>query len=140
MKEQIDAKRTELEQAQRRGDLETAARVQYGEMRELEAQLASAEARLDERSAAGDALVKEEVDAEQIASIVAKWTGIPVTRLVESERDKLVHMEDHLRERVVGQDEPLRAVADAVRRSRAGLGDPAAPDRQFLVPRTDGCG
>ncbi len=140
VKEQIDAKRTELEQAQRRGDLETAARVQYGEMRELEKRLAQAEARLDERSASGDALVREEVDAEQIAQIVAKWTGIPVSRLVESERDKLLKMEDHLRERVVGQDEPLRAVADAVRRSRAGLGDPNRPIGSFLFLGPTGVG
>lgn len=140
VKEQIDAKRVELEQAQRRGDLETAARVQYGEMRELETQLAQAEARLDERSASGDALVKEEVDAEQIADIVSRWTGIPVSRLVESEREKLVRMEDHLRERVVGQDEPLRAVADAVRRSRAGLGDPDRPIGSFLFLGPTGVG
>ncbi|GAB5497620.1 MAG: ATP-dependent chaperone ClpB [Phycisphaerales bacterium] len=140
VKEQIDAKRVELEQAQRRGDLETAARVQYGEMRELETQLAQAEARLDERAATGDALVKEEVDAEQIADIVSRWTGIPVSRLVETERDKLIRMEDHLRERVVGQDEPLRAVADAVRRSRAGLGDPDRPIGSFLFLGPTGVG
>ncbi len=140
VKEQIDAKRVELEQAQRRGDLETAARVQYGEMRELEKRLAEAEARLDERKAQGDALVREEVDAEQIAEIVGKWTGIPVSRLVESERDKLIQMEEHLRERVVGQDEPLRAVADAVRRSRAGLGDPNRPIGSFLFLGPTGVG
>jgi len=140
VKEQIDAKRTELEQAQRRGDLETAARVQYGDIRELEAVLEKAEKRLDERAAAGDALVKEEVDSEQIADIVAKWTGIPVSRLVESERDKLVRMEDYLRERVVGQDEPLRAVSDAVRRNRAGLGDPGRPIGSFLFLGPTGVG
>ncbi len=140
IKEQIDAKRIELEQAQRRGDLETAARLQYGEMRELETGLAQAEARLDERAATGDALVKEEVDAEQVADIVSRWTGIPVSRLVESERDKLLKMEEHLRERVVGQDEPLRAVADAVRRSRAGLGDPDRPIGSFLFLGPTGVG
>ncbi|MEM9166890.1 MAG: AAA family ATPase [Planctomycetota bacterium] len=140
IKEQIDAKRVELEQAQRRGDLEAAARIQYGEMRELEAGLSEAESRLDARAAAGDALVREEVDAEQIADIVARWTGIPVTRLVESERDKLARMEEHLRDRVVGQDEALRAVSDAVRRSRAGLSDPDKPIGSFLFLGPTGVG
>ncbi len=140
LKERIDHKRTELEQAQRRGDLETAARIQYGEMRELESELKAAEAKLDDRQERGDALVKEEVDAEQIAEIVARWTGIPVSRLVETERDKLARMEDHLRERVVGQDEALRAVSDAVRRSRAGLGDPDRPIGSFLFLGPTGVG
>ncbi|MGP1273277.1 MAG: ATP-dependent Clp protease ATP-binding subunit [Phycisphaerales bacterium] len=140
IKESIDAKRVELEQAQRRGDLEAAARIQYGEMRDLEARLSEAEARLDQRAASGDALVREEVDAEQIADIVARWTGIPVARLVESERDKLARMEEHLRERVVGQDEALRAVSDAVRRSRAGLSDPNRPIGSFLFLGPTGVG
>ena len=140
IKETIDAKRVELEQAQRRGDLEAAARIQYGEMRELEARLSEAERRLDERAASGDALVREEVDAEQIADIVSRWTGIPVSRLVETERDKLARMEEHLRERVVGQDEALRAVSDAVRRSRAGLADPDKPIGSFLFLGPTGVG
>jgi ATP-dependent Clp protease ATP-binding subunit ClpB len=140
IKEQIDAKRVELEQAQRRGDLESAARIQYGEIRELEAGLAQAERRLDERAASGDALVTEEVDAQQIADIVARWTGIPVSRLVETEREKLTRMEEHLRERVVGQDEALRAVSDAVRRARAGLGDPGRPIGSFLFLGPTGVG
>ncbi|MEO1717368.1 MAG: AAA family ATPase [Planctomycetota bacterium] len=140
LKEQIDAKRVELEQAQRRGDLEAAARIQYGEMRELETGLAEAERRLDERAASGDSLVREEVDAEQIADIVARWTGIPVSRLVETEREKLSRMEDHLRETVVGQDEALRAVSDAVRRSRAGLSDPNKPIGSFLFLGPTGVG
>ncbi|VAX39103.1 ClpB protein [hydrothermal vent metagenome] len=140
IKEQIDARKVELEQAQRRGDLETAARIQYGELRELSAQLEEAEAAMDARQAAGGALVKEEVDAEQVAEIVARWTGIPVTRLIESERDKLTHMEEHLRERVVGQDDALRAVSDAVRRSRAGLSDPDRPIGSFLFLGPTGVG
>jgi ATP-dependent Clp protease ATP-binding subunit ClpB len=140
IKAKMDQKRTELEQAQRRGDLETAARIQYGELRELERELKAAEAHLAEREASGDALVKEEVDAEQVAEIVARWTGIPVTRLIESERDKLVRMEQHLSERVVGQDEALRAVADAVRRNRAGLGDPNRPIGSFLFLGPTGVG
>ncbi|HED54401.1 MAG TPA: AAA family ATPase [Phycisphaerales bacterium] len=140
LKAQLDAKRVELEQAQRRGDLEAAARIQYGEIRELETKLEEAEARLAERTSHGDAMVREEVDAEQVASIVARWTGIPVSRLVESEREKLVHIEEHLRERVVGQDEALRAVADAVRRNRAGLGDPNRPIGSFLFLGPTGVG
>ena len=140
VKEQIDARKVELEQAQRRGDLETAARIQYGELRELAQQLEAAEAAMDRRQATGGALVKEEVDAEQIAQIVARWTGIPVARLVETEREKLSNMEQHLGERVIGQDDALRAVSDAVRRSRAGLSDPHRPIGSFLFLGPTGVG
>lgn len=140
IKGEIDAKRVALEQAQRRGDLETAARIQYGDIRELERRLAQAEEDMSKREATGDALVKEEVDAELVAEIVAKWTGIPVARLVEGEREKLVRMEDELTKRVVGQDEALRAVSDAVRRARAGLGDPNRPIGSFLFLGPTGVG
>ncbi|MCL4741216.1 MAG: AAA family ATPase [Phycisphaerales bacterium] len=140
LKSLIDHKRTELEQAQRRGDLETAARIQYGELRDLSAGLEAAERAIDERQARGDALMKEEVDAEQVAEVVGRWTGIPVSRLVEGEREKLARMEEHLRRRVVGQDDALRAVSDAVRRSRAGLGDPARPIGSFLFLGPTGVG
>ena len=140
IKEQIDAKRVEQEQAQRRGELETVARIQYGEIRDLESELAQADAALREKAKQGDLLVKEEVDAEQVAEVVGRWTGIPVSRLVESERDKLTRMEDHLRERVIGQDDSLRLVADAVRRSRAGLGDPDRPIGSFLFLGPTGVG
>jgi len=140
IKREIDAKHTEFEQAQRRGDLEAAARIQYGELRDLNARLEEAERRLDERAAEGDLLVKEEVDAEQIAEVVGKWTGIPVARLVESEREKLLRMEEEIDRRVVGQDEAVRAVSDAVRRSRAGLGDEARPIGSFLFLGPTGVG
>ena len=140
IKGQIDAKRTQLEQAQRRGDLETAARIQYGEIRELEKRLAEAENAMSERVAKGDALVKEEVDDELVAEIVAKWTGIPVSRLVEGEREKLIRMEQELSRRVVGQDEALKAVANAVRRARSGLGDPNRPIGSFLFLGPTGVG
>ncbi len=140
VKEQIDARRVELEQAQRSGDLERAARIQYGEIRELEQRLASAERTLDARRETGETLVREEVDADLIAEIVARWTGIPVARLVEGEREKLLHLEDTLRERVVGQGEAVRAVADAVRRSRAGLGDASRPIGSFLFLGPTGVG
>ncbi len=140
VKEQIDAKRVQMEQAQRRGDLETVARIQYGEIRELENRLAQAEKALAERKARGDALVKEEVDAEAVAEIVGKWTGIPVSRLVEGEREKLIRMEQELTRRVVGQDEALKAVSNAVRRARSGLGDPNRPIGSFLFLGPTGVG
>jgi len=140
IKAEIDRKQTEFEQAQRRGDLETAARIQYGEMRDLETNLKSAEQELTNRQAHGEALVKEEVDAEQIAEIVARWTGIPLSRLVESERQKLLRMEDELASRVVGQDDAVRAVSDAVRRNRAGLGEESRPIGSFLFLGPTGVG
>ncbi|MEM7629230.1 MAG: AAA family ATPase [Planctomycetota bacterium] len=139
-KQAIEHKKIELEQAQRRGDLEAAARIQYGELRELETRLERAESAIESRQRAGGAMVKEEVDAEQIATIVSRWTGIPVSKLVEAERDKLLQLEKHLGERVVGQDEALRAVSDAVRRSRAGLGDPDRPIGSFLFLGPTGVG
>ncbi|MCC6229445.1 MAG: AAA family ATPase [Phycisphaerales bacterium] len=140
LKERLAKKQVELEQAQRRGDLETAARIRYGEMRDIDSQIAGAEKALDDRQARGGALVKEEVDAEQVAQIVARWTGIPVSRLVEGEREKLQRMETHLSVRVVGQDHALRAVSDAVRRARAGLGDPNRPIGSFLFLGPTGVG
>ncbi|HLP85782.1 MAG TPA: AAA family ATPase [Phycisphaerales bacterium] len=140
IKEQMGSKQVALEQAQRRGDLEAAARIRYGEMRELESNLKLAEEALAKRKSRGDALVKEEVDAEAIAEVVGRWTGIPVSRLVESEREKLTRMEDGLRKRVIGQDHALRAVSDAVRRSRAGLSDPNRPVGSFLFLGPTGVG
>ena len=140
IKQQMDAKQVELEQAQRRGDLGSASRIKYGEMPELQKKLDEAEKVLAAQNARGDALVKEEVDAEQVAEIVARWTGIPVSRLVEGEREKLQRMEEKLGERVVGQEHALKSVADAVRRSRAGLGDPNRPIGSFLFLGPTGVG
>ncbi|MCA9279860.1 MAG: AAA family ATPase [Phycisphaeraceae bacterium] len=140
IKSKIDLKRIEAEQAQRRGDLEAAARITYGEIKDLEREMAQAETALDARQAAGDSMVKEEVDAEQIADVVARWTGIPVDRMIESERDKLIRMEDFLANRVVGQDHALKVVADAVRRSRSGLSDPDKPIGSFLFLGPTGVG
>ncbi|MBX3376389.1 MAG: AAA family ATPase [Phycisphaeraceae bacterium] len=140
IKAQMDAKQTELEQAQRRGELERAARIRYGEIRDLEAKLKDAELALAEQKSRGDALVKEEVDAEQVATVVGAWTGIPVNRLIESERQKLTRMEEGLARRVIGQDHALKAVSDAVRRSRAGLGDPNRPIGSFLFLGPTGVG
>ncbi|MBM44107.1 MAG: ATP-dependent chaperone ClpB [Phycisphaerae bacterium] len=140
VKEAIDAAHTELEQAQRRGDLETAARIQYGTLRELDERLAAAESVLDERQSEGRSLVREEVDSEQIAQVVSSWTGIPASRLIEAERERLLRMEDALRNRVVGQDEAVSAVSDAVRRSRAGLDDASRPIGSFLFLGPTGTG
>ena len=140
VKQEMDAKRVEIEQAVRRGDLTAASRVQYGEIPELERRLREAEAKLAEQKSRGDALVKEEVDAEAIAEVVARWTGIPVSRLVEGEREKLTRIEKMLGERVVGQEHALLAVADAVRRSRAGLSDANRPIGSFLFLGPTGVG
>jgi ATP-dependent Clp protease ATP-binding subunit ClpB len=139
-KEEMDRKHTELEQAQRAGQLEKAARIQYGEMRDLEARLKKSSEALRARIATGSALVHEEVDAEQVAQVVAKWTGIPVSRLIESEREKLVRMEEQLQQRVVGQSDAVKSVADAVRRSRAGLGEAHRPIGSFLFLGPTGVG
>jgi ATP-dependent Clp protease ATP-binding subunit ClpB len=139
LKEQIERTRYEIEQAERRSDLEAAARLRYGTLRDLEAGLAARETRLKESQSAG-ALLKEEVDAEDIASIVSRWTGIPVSRLMEGEMDKLVHMEARLHARVVGQDDGLAAVANAVRRSRSGLQDPDRPIGSFIFLGPTGVG
>ncbi len=138
--EQLDAKQIELEQAQRRGDLESAAKIQYAELPELRKKIAEADERFGELTARGEALVKEEIDAEAVAEIVSRWTGIPVSRMLEGERDKLLKMEDRLHARVIGQHEAVRAVSDAVRRSRAGLGDPDRPIGSFLFLGPTGVG
>ena len=137
---QIDTKHTELEQAQRLGDLEAAARIQYGELRDLGAELSLAEDKLRDRRKQGLNMVSEEVDAEQIAEVVARWTGIPATRLVEGERNKLLRMENELKNRVVGQDEAVIAISEAVRRSRAGLGEETRPIGSFLFLGPTGVG
>ncbi|RPI61760.1 MAG: AAA family ATPase, partial [Planctomycetaceae bacterium] len=139
LREQIEAKRTELEQAQRDGDWEKAARIQYGDLRDMQADLDAKEKHLVDLQSKGG-MTSEEVTPEHIAEVVAKWTHIPVDRLMEGERDKLLHMEDRLRGRVVGQDEALRAVSDAVRRSRAGLGDPRRPIGSMLFLGPTGVG
>jgi ATP-dependent Clp protease ATP-binding subunit ClpB len=140
VKADIEKKNIELEQAKRRGDFESASRIQYGDLRDLEQRLKAAEESFRRRQAEGTALVKEEVDSEQIAEVVAKWTGIPVAKLVESEREKLLHMEDELAKRVVGQREAVGAVSEAVRRNRAGLGEANRPIGSFLFLGPTGVG
>jgi len=140
VKEQIEAKQNELSDAQRTGNLERAARIQYGELRDMEEELQRREAELAALHENGDALVHQEVSAEQIAEVVSKWTGVPVTRMLEGEKEKLLAMEQRLGQRVVGQTEALVAVSDAVRRSRAGLGDPNRPIGSFLFLGPTGVG
>ena len=138
-KEQIEQTRLEIERAERRSDLETAARLRYSTLRDLENQVVELEDRIKQIQA-GDALLKEEVDAEEIAEIVSRWTGIPVTKLLEGEMEKLVHMEERLHQRVVGQDDAIKAVSNAVRRSRAGLQDPNRPIGSFIFLGPTGVG
>jgi len=130
-KAEIDRLRTELERMQRVGDLNKAAEIRYGQIPRAEAKLRDLNARLAELQKRG-AILKEEVDEEDVAEIVAKWTSIPVSRLLEGEVEKLIHTEERLRRRVVGQDEAIVAVANAVRRARAGLQDPNRPIGSFI--------
>ncbi len=139
LKEQIEQTRHEIDQAERTSNLEKAARLRYETLRELEGRLAEAEQKLKTIQAEG-ALLKEEVDADEIASIVARWTGIPVSRLMEGETRKLLKMEDRLHERVVGQDDAVQVVSNAVRRSRAGLQDPNKPIGSFIFLGPTGVG
>jgi ATP-dependent Clp protease ATP-binding subunit ClpB len=136
LKEQLEAKRSELE---RESDLERAAEIRYGQLPELERQVAEATARLDELQS-GHTMLKEEVDEEDIAEVVSSWTGVPVSRLVEGEMTKLLRLEELLHERVIGQDEAVTAVSNAIRRSRSGLADPNRPIGSFLFLGPTGVG
>jgi ATP-dependent Clp protease ATP-binding subunit ClpB len=137
LKQGIDETHVEIERAQRNYDYNKAAELQYGRLTELERELREAEAQL---STSGDSLLKQEVDAQDIAEVVSRWSGVPVTKLLEGEIEKLVRMEDRLHMRVVGQDEAVVAVANAVRRARAGLQDPNRPLGSFLFLGPTGVG
>ena len=138
-KERIEETRLEIERAERSSNLEEAARLRYGTLRELEEKVAQQEQRLKEIQ--GDsAMLKEEVDAEDIANVVSRWTGIPVSKLLEGEMQKLLQMEDRIHLRVIGQDEAIKAVANAVRRSRSGLQDPNRPIGSFIFLGPTGVG
>jgi ATP-dependent Clp protease ATP-binding subunit ClpB len=139
LKAKVESLKAEAEQATRRGDLARAAEITYGTAPGLERELKEAEAKLAELQKTGKYL-KEEVDAEDVAEIVARWTGIPVTRMMESEKERLAHLEAHLAARVVGQAEAVAAVANAVRRSRAGLSDPNRPTGSFIFLGPTGVG
>ena len=130
----------EADKAERLGDYGRVAELRYGRLKEIDDQIAKINQKLAEQRASGTALITEEVTAEDIADIVARWTGIPVSRMLMSERDKLLNLEDELHKRVVGQDEAITAIADAVRRSRAGLQDPNRPIGSFIFLGTTGVG
>ncbi len=139
-KEKIEQTRQEIERAERQTDLEQVARLRYGTLRDLEKRLADGERQMTAMQAEGGALLKEEVDAEEIAQIVSRWTHVPVARLLEGETQKLLHMEDRLRERVIGQEEALQAVSNALRRARAGLQDSNRPLGSFIFLGPTGVG
>ncbi|AXK71006.1 ATP-dependent chaperone ClpB [Lysobacter sp. TY2-98] len=136
IKEQIEAAKLELEAAQRRQDYARMSEIQYGLIPELEKQLAAAQ----EAETKGFRLLQDKVTAEEIAEVVSRWTGIPVSKMLEGEREKLLRMEEHLHTRVVGQEEAIKVVSDAVRRSRAGLSDPNRPSGSFLFLGPTGVG
>ena len=134
----IDEARRDQEAAERAGDLSAAAEIQYGRIPDLESKLVAAEEAIKGQN--GDRLLNEEVTEEDVASVVAAWTGIPVNRMMEGERQKLVRMEERLHERVIGQDEAVTAVANAVRRARSGLQDPERPMGSFIFLGPTGVG
>ena len=139
-KELIEEYKLQAVEAERNGDYGLVAEIRYGKIREAEEQIALLQEELNKASSSHGSMIKEEVDAEDIAEVVAKWTGIPVSRMLESEREKLLNLEKELHRRVVGQDEAISAVADAVRRSRAGLQDARRPIGSFIFLGTTGVG
>lgn len=138
-KQQIEQLKFEAERAEREGDYGRVAEIRYGKLKQFADDITAQQEQLRNRQGA-EAMVKEEVTADDIADVVARWTGIPVTRMLQSEREKLLHLEEELHKRVVGQDEAIEAVADAVRRSRAGLQDPKRPIGSFIFLGTTGVG
>ncbi|KFD39687.1 molecular chaperone ClpB [Schleiferia thermophila str. Yellowstone] len=137
LKKQLEDLRIQAESAERAGDYGRVAEIRYGRIKEVENQLKEAERQLNTQ---GNRFIKEEVDAQEIAEVVSRWTGIPVSKMLESEREKLLRLEEELHKRVVGQDEAIAAVADAIRRSRAGLQDPRRPIGSFIFLGTTGVG
>ncbi len=140
IKEDSDRVNVEIQQAERDYDLNKAAELKYGKLTELQKQLKEAETQLSQAQTSGQSLLREEVTESDIAEVISKWTGIPISKLVESEKDKLLHLEDELHNRVIGQDEAVTAVADAIQRSRAGLADPNRPTASFIFLGPTGVG
>ena len=141
-KQEMENLRLEAERAEREGDYGRVAEIRYSKLKALEDDIKAIQARLDSASNGlpGGRMVREEVTADDIAEVVSRWTGIPVTRMMQSEREKLLHLEDELHKRIIGQDEAITAVSDAVRRSRAGLQDPRRPIASFIFLGTTGVG
>ncbi|MBW4622574.1 MAG: ATP-dependent chaperone ClpB [Cyanosarcina radialis HA8281-LM2] len=140
VKEEIDRVNVEVQQAERDYDLNRAAELKYGKLTDLHRQLEAAEAQLTQTQKTGKSLLREEVTEGDIAEVISKWTGIPIGKLVETETEKLLHLEDELHKRVIGQDEAVIAVADAIQRSRAGLADPNRPTASFIFLGPTGVG
>jgi ATP-dependent Clp protease ATP-binding subunit ClpB len=140
IKEEIDAINIEIQQAERNYDLNLAAELKYGKLIELHRKLETAEVKLSQSQTTGKSLLREEVTEADIAEIISKWTGIPLTKLVETEREKLLYLEDELHRRVIGQEEAVTAVAEAIQRSRAGLSDPNRPIASFIFLGPTGVG
>ncbi len=138
-KQQMENLKLEAERAEREGNYERVAEIRYGRLKALENDIAAIQKQLH-NAQGDDAMVREEVTADDIAEVVSRWTGIPVSRMMQSERDKLLHLEEELHKRVIGQDEAITAVSDAVRRSRAGLQDPKRPIASFIFLGTTGVG
>jgi ATP-dependent Clp protease ATP-binding subunit ClpB len=138
-KVKIENLKFEADRAEREGDYGKVAEIRYGKLEALSKEIADTQAKLKDMQG-GKAMIKEEVDAEDIADVVSRWTGIPVSKMMQSEKDKLLHLEEELHKRVIGQDEAIEAVADAVRRSRAGLQDPKRPIGSFIFLGTTGVG
>ena len=138
-KQQIEQLKFEAERAEREGNYERVAEIRYGKLKQLDDDIKSIQNQL-KSTQDGNAMIREEVTADDIAEVVSRWTGIPVTRMMQSEREKLLHLEEELHKRVIGQDEAIRAVSDAVRRSRAGLQDPKRPIASFIFLGTTGVG
>ena len=137
-KQQMEQLKFEADRAEREGNYGRVAEIRYGKMKEIEAHIASIQKQLNNGN--GEKLVREEVTADDIAEVVSRWTGIPVSRMMQSEKEKLLHLEEELHKRVIGQDEAIQAVSDAVRRSRAGLQDPKRPIASFIFMGTTGVG
>lgn len=140
IKEEIDRVNVEIQQAERDYDLNKAAELKYGKLTDLHRQLEAAETQLAQSQTTGNTLLREEVTESDIAEVISKWTGIPISKLVETEKEKLLHLEDELHRRVIGQDEAVTAVADAIQRSRAGLADPNRPTASFIFLGPTGVG
>ena len=139
IKQQMEGLKLEAERAEREGNYQRVAEIRYGELKQLQDQIDTLRKHVDEEQG-GEALIREEVTADDIAEVVSRWTGIPVSRMLQSEREKLLHLEDELHKRVIGQDEAIDAVCNAVRRSRAGLQDPKRPIASFIFLGTTGVG
>ena len=140
VKEKIEQVNLEVQQAERDYDLNKAAELRFGQLTELQRQVKTLEDQLAEKQTSGKSLLREEVLESDIAEIISKWTGIPISKLVESEKEKLLHLEDELHDRVIGQDEAVTAVAEAIQRSRAGLSDPNRPTASFIFLGPTGVG